>query len=66
MKDKNLKAQRGWSTIMKWQGSYRVGRKVQNLPRSARYSYVLTANLRTPPQKNCLLFSKIYSNITKC
>lgn len=39
MKGQNLTAQRGWSTIMKWQGSYPVGRKFLNLLRRARYAY---------------------------
>lgn len=61
MKGKNLKARRGRSTIMKWQGSYQVGRKVLNLPQCARYSCA-DSQLKDP--KN-VFFSNIYLNITK-
>ncbi|EGV96249.1 hypothetical protein I79_012941 [Cricetulus griseus] len=50
MKGKNLTARKGWSTIMRQQGSYRVGRKFLSLPMMCQ-TRVPTANSRD--SRNC-------------
>lgn len=64
MKGKNLTAKREWSTIMKWQGSYQVGRKFLHLQWHARHSCV-DSQFKRPAKTVLSSFSKIHLNITE-